>query len=351
MNTLRFDVPFDDPPGFKADAVLGETVFAVLVEPKDLRRFRASLLEIAHNAGAHPARRGILVLDGPRITEDRLIGEWQGLRKVFQPEILRRLTMVIHREGTPDRISGELSSEDRESINAVVQHARLHSLKGVRRRPEIFFDILRILINQWIRRAGPLTSGLLAEMAACTYPTIASALETLKKYLIRHSDRRVELKAFPKDEWFRLVANADKVRQTLRFADRSGQPRSIESLLARLQKLRPEGVSVAGVPGARRLDPSLDLVGIPRLDLTVHCRTKNLDTGFLRQLDPGLKPARHDEPSRVVIHTLRQARVFFETDAEGVLWADPVECLLDLHEMRLESQASEFLKFLFPKTT
>jgi len=28
------------------------------------------------------------------------------------------------------------------------------------------------------------------------------------------------------------------------------------------------------------------------------------------------------------------------------VWADPVECLLDLHEMRLESQAKEFLQHL-----
>lgn len=65
---------------------------------------------------------------------------------------------------------------------------------------------------------------------------------------------------------------------------------------------------------------------------------------FLRQLDPALKPGNTGESARVVIHALHQEHVFFERDKDGVLWADPVECLLDLHEMRLETQASEFLK-------
>jgi hypothetical protein len=30
----------------------------------------------------------------------------------------------------------------------------------------------------------------------------------------------------------------------------------------------------------------------------------------------------------------------------GLAWADPVECLLDLHEARLEMQASQFLEAL-----
>ena len=194
-------------------------------------------------------------------------------------------------------------------------------------------------------RLAPLTSRWLAEAAGCSYPTIASALEKLEKYLTRQTDRRVELKAFPKDEWSRLVANADKVRQTLRFADHSGQPRSIESLVSRLERVRTDDIAIAGVLGARRRYLALDLIGTPRLDLTIHCRTRKLDLSFLRQLDPALKPARSDEPARLVIHTLRYPHIFFEKAPDGSVWADPVECLLDLHEMRLESQAKEFLQY------
>jgi len=215
------------------------------------------------------------------------------------------------------------------------------------RKTESFYDILRILINQWFRQAGPLTSRWLAEAAGCTYPTVAATLKRLEKYLTRYSDRRVELKAFPKDEWFRLVANADKVRQTLRFTDHSGQPRSIESLMSRLQKLQPEGVAVAGVLGARHFYPEIDLIGTPRWDLTLHCLTREPGVEFLRQLDPALKPAEPQEPVRLAMHLLRYLHTFFKSN--GILWADPVECRLDLHEMRLEPQALELLHALTPK--
>lgn len=348
MGTLRFEVPLDDLAGFRADAVLGDSIFEVLVEPRDLRRLRASLMEVARYSGGLRDRRGILVLDEPQVSESRLHEEWASIQPIFRPEILHRLALVIHRQGVTDQVFGQLRRQERESIPAVIEHVRQLSRPKSRGPADTFYDILRILINQWIKRAGPLTSRWLGEAAGCTYPTVASALKKLEKYLIRHSDRRVELKVFPKDEWFRLVANADQVRQTLRFADHSGQPRSIESLLSRFERIRPENTAIGGVLGARRMFPAFDLVGTPRLDLSIHSQARKPDLGFLRQLDPALKPARYDEPARLVLHTLRYPHGFFESTPDGTLWADPVECLLDLHEMRLESQASEFLRFLTP---
>ena len=194
-----------------------------------------------------------------------------------------------------------------------------------------------------------MTSKWIAETAGCTYPTVAAALERLEKYLTRQSDRSVELGSFPRDEWSRFVANADHIRGTCRYADRSGQPRPIDALLTRLQRVKPPGVAIGGVLGAKRLFPALDLVGTPRLDLTVQSRRREPDLGFLRQLDSALQPAEQDEPARLVIHVLHQPVVFFESEADGTLWADPVECLLDLHELRLEAQAVEFLSHFSPK--
>lgn len=344
MKGLLFEVPLDDSSGFRADAVLGNSIFEVLTEPRDLRRLRASIMDVARHSGGAKGRRGILVLDEPKVGDSRLRDEWAGIQSIFRPDVLGQLAVVIHREGLPNEVFGELNREERESIPAIIEHTRRHSSSASKRSTDSFYDILRVLINQWLAGKGPLTSRSLGEAAGCTYPTVALALKKMEKYLTRHSDRRVELKTFPKDAWLRLVANADEVRRTQWYVDSSGQPRSIESLLARLQKLRPENVAIGGVPGAHRLDPSLDLVGIPRLDITIHCRSGKPDVSFLRQLDPALKPASLGESARVVIHTLHQDHVFFQKDEEGVLWADPVECLLDLHEMRLESQASEFLK-------
>jgi hypothetical protein len=130
----------------------------------------------------------------------------------------------------------------------------------------------------------------------------------------------------------------------------------LDSKFQKLQmQIRQEGaapaeflqeIAVGGVLGARRVFPNLDLVGTPRLDLTIHCRSRQPNLDFVHRLDPALKPAGKDESARLVIHTLRQPQVFFETDANGVVWADPVECLLDLHEMRFESQAAEAIESL-----
>ena len=59
--------------------------------------------------------------------------------------------------------------------------------------------------------------------------------------------------------------------------------------------------------------------------------------------------AESGEPCQVVVHTLFRTESFFSTVENGVRWADEVECLLDLHEARLESQALEFLTRLSPK--
>ena len=218
----------------------------------------------------------------------------------------------------------------------------------MRRPSEAFFDILRVLLVHWFRKSGPLTSKELAEQTGFTYPTIATALERLEPRLKRHSDRRIELSAFPKEAWFQLVAQADKARASQGFVDPSGRPRPPEVLVDRLRDLGRNDIAVSGVLGARRYLPGLDLVGSPRLDLVVQARRFGGPPTFLRRLDPALKPAGRGEPCQVVVHTLFRPEPFFSHPENGIRWADEVECLLDLHEMRLESQALEFVERLTP---
>jgi hypothetical protein len=70
---------------------------------------------------------------------------------------------------------------------------------------------------------------------------------------------------------------------------------------------------------------------------------------FLRRLDPALKPVERAETPQVVVHTLYRPESFFTHADKRDIWADEVECLLDLHEMRLESQALEFVESLSSK--
>jgi hypothetical protein len=349
VSDLEFDQKLGNRLGFRADALIGHSVFEVLVDLRDFRHFRSTLMGLGKILLVDSRFHGILVLVEPQISDDRLREEWLGIEPLFRPELLERITLVIRREGTADEVVGPLTDIEKSCIEPVSERARQRAFRPMRRPSEAFYDILRVLLVHWFRKSGPLTSKELAEETGFSYPTIATALERLEPRLIRHSDRRVELGMFPEDAWFQLVAQADKARASQGFADPSGRPRPPEVLLDRLRDLGRNDIAVSGVFGARHYLPGIDLVGTPRLDLVVHARRFAGPPNFLRRLDPALKPAGRGEPCQVVVHTLFRPEPFFSQPENGIRWADEVECLLDLHEMRLESQALEFVERLTPR--
>ena len=113
--------------------------------------------------------------------------------------------------------------------------------------------------------------------------------------------------------------------------------------------LHRDDVAVGGVLGARHYLPKLDLIGTPRLDLTINVFNRHESETLIRSLDAGLVPAERGEMPHVVVHTVNRQASLFERDNRGSIWADQVECLLDLHEARLEAQALEMLDALTPK--
>lgn len=51
VSSLQFEVPLDDLLGFQADAILGDSVFEVLIEPRDLTKHEIRISQvIARNA-------------------------------------------------------------------------------------------------------------------------------------------------------------------------------------------------------------------------------------------------------------------------------------------------------------
>lgn len=350
MKRIRFECPIDDFPGFRADAVVDDTVYEVLVETRDARRLRSALMEMSRIASSKKVKRVVLVLEEPGITISRLHGEWEGAASVIQPDLFRRLSMMIRQSGKWTGIP--VSPEDNETpvLEEIIRHEIAGRPASLNRSSQAHHDILRILIHQWLLGKGPITVGSLMEVSGTSHPTVSRALERFDHYLKRHSDRSVELRSFPREEWVRLLAVSDDVRGTVRFADRSGQARSPESLLRRLRQIQRQDIAVGGVLGAKHYQPSFDLVGSPRLDLSLHSGRKSADVSFVERLDPGLeKTVRRDEPPALVIHAIRRAESLFQPGEDGLPWADPVECLLDLHEARLESQALGFLNS-FPAT-
>jgi len=329
---------------------LDGTVYEVLVESRDARRLRSALMEMARVVSSKEVNRVVLVLEEPIVTISRLHEEWEGAASVIRPELFVRLSMVVRQSGKWSGIPASPNADEIPMLEEIIRHEIDTRPASLNRSAEAHYDILRILIHQWLLGKGPATVGLLMEISGTSHPTVSRSLERIDHYLKRHSDRSVELRTFPLDEWTRLLAVSDDVRGTVRFADRSGQARSPESLLRRLRQLQRQDIAVGGVLGAKHYQPSFDLVGNPRLDISVHSGRKTANLSFVERLDPGLeKTVRRDESPTLVIHTIRRAESLFQPGEDGLPWADPVECLLDLHELRLESQSLEFLNS-FPAT-
>ena len=332
--------------GYQPDWVADNIWIKVKTNLRAIFAVREDILLLSYAMAEQPGLRAFLLLLEPHITQSRLYDEWRKMQPAFHSEIFERIKIVIFKDGAfsgiPDGPPPELLDDLRE-----ICKKELSVRQTPLPRPDFKSEIIKILVYQWLRRSGPLTLDSLADTAGCNYRTLANTLEWLGNAIIRSSSRSVELKYFPEEAWEWLLVNSRKSRLTKRYSDCSGQPRSLESLLKRLDRIQLKNIAVAGMPGARHYYPDIDLIGIPRLDLAVHCPEKYLEIDFIERLDPALKQEEDtDKPASVVLHFIRRQDSLFETNPRGIAWADPVECLLDLHEMRLEPQALEFLNFL-----
>jgi CRP-like cAMP-binding protein len=328
------------------DAEIGRHLVEVKAGVQSIRTLRDAIINLAYRLAESPSRNALLILPGLQVSQKRLAEEQAKALRAFRPEITRRLHLVVEEGDDLRGLPAGISRSDKQRLKDVIKQ---ETLRHGERLPRIdgYFVILKLLLLEWLKKKPPVTAKWLSETSGYSYPTVAKAISRLSDSIRRHSDRRVELRSFPRGEWARLLAVSDQVRSTVCFADVSGQPRSLESLMRRLQELNRADIAVGGVYGAKHYRPELDLVGSPRLDLTMHCPHGMRDLSFVKRLDPGLETVDGPgKPARLVVHVLRGKESFFERGSGGSLFADPVECLLDLHEARLEPQALELLNML-----
>lgn len=326
-----------------ADAVAEPFVFEYKAQIRDVRMLQAAILGLAQLLQGDPVRQAILIIDETRISVQRMQAEWDSYQDLFRPSIFERLSIAVFAEGTLSRVHGELNPEAHPLVEAVQLKLSNEQSLQKRRSSNSFLDLFRVMLIHWFRRAGPLPIKELGRLTGFSYPTIASGLDKMERHLLRHSDRSVELREFPREIWRKLLADSATVRAPIALA--AQKPRPIEVLQENLANYSKLEFGFGGIIGARHYLPGIDLVGTHRLDLTIRNSSEERMHKLVRRLDPALKPVEPGQAPQVVIHQLFRPKTFFQLSDQGQV-ADEAECLLDLHDARLELQANELLEHL-----
>lgn len=323
---------------------VGSTLVDIRHGVEAIRTLRASLLETAYAISGNPKQKGMVLLVDSAISRDRISREWQLASGILHPDVLCRLGICLLQDGQFHGLPRDPNAPTRRALQDLVS-SRPPPTPPL--RPDFSFVLQKILLLLWLTRPAPITSHALGLAAGCSYPVVARTLKSLGSLIERASDRRVSLRWFPQEILDRLSALSPRARHTLRYADQSGQPRSPEFHIRRLAKIPHPVLAIGGTLGALHHHPKLDVVGAPRLDLSIHSPGKEPDLSWIEHLDPALQRVENPHaPANLVVHTLQHADPFFSPRKGGLNWADPIECLLDLREARLDHQASGFLEAL-----
>lgn len=339
--------------GYGFRSANGRSVIEVKHDVRGLRELHAALVQLALVVGRDPTiEHAHLVVGASRINLQRLGEEWAQFSRVLKPDVARRLAVIAIAGNTtwsaPDhpalvplaRWALNRLGRDRERV----AHADAPDLPSRKA-----FEIWKVLLERWLRRGAALSVGELMRLSGCSYPTVASALRRLdaRHELRRHSSRSVELRVFPRTTFGEVLVLSESLRRPVWFIDRSGHPTDTQGLLRRLRSKRPSGIALGGVVAAQHFDPAFDLHGVPRVDLILHASDGHYDLDFVERLDPALHRSSSADGAALAVHPLVRAHDLFEAAPDGGLpFADPVETLLDLHELRLHDQADAFVQTL-----
>lgn len=308
--------------------------------PGDLSAAATRLAVACHR---QRAERAILAWWCSRFATERVRQAWTDVTEVMSPAIARRLQLVMV---TPDAQLVLPEGGPATDVVAALREAAAtgEALEPVT-RPDRSYEVLKILLLRWLRRDPPIPMRELQAQSGLSHPTAASRVRELGESIERTSNRSVALREVPVRAWTELLALSTKVRQSTGFEDRSGRPPDLGAVLARLRRQRPAQVALGGVVAARHWQGDFDLDGVPRLDLEIHAPLGHPDLRFVSRLDPALSPVRPGAAPLLVVHVVTRAVSHFERAAsDGLPWADAVETLLDLHQMRLYRQADEFMR-------
>jgi hypothetical protein len=268
---------------------------------------------------------------------------WEELLSVFADDVTTRLQLVL--VSPLNDVIYPANDLGKQIAAALRTASAAIAPEPVGSRPDRSYDVLKVLLLRWLRGDPPISMGELQAQTGLTHPTVSKRIHDLGNLIERTSNRSVKLREFPTRLWAELVALSPRVRQTTGFEDRSGRSGDLSALVARIQRQRPPHVALGGVVGARHWQSDFDLVGIPRVDLELHAPMGRADLRFVSRIDPALVPVRPEVAPILAVHIVTRAVSLFENHGKSTPWADPVEILLDLHQLRLHKQADDFMRY------
>ena len=312
-----------------------------------LRDMQGKLLNLALHLDHEPIdAQALCAIASERVTQERLQRQLVQMRKVIRPDLATRLH-VGRCDGLGENVLLEPSLPS--ALKEVVTKA-VHKAASARRRSPggTQLDVFAYMLRSWLADKGPVMVKDIQEAVGASHPTVAAGLEALKKQGVLHrlSDRSVELKGFPRDEWPRWLLGTSKARKIARYIDPSRHARGPHEMAERLPKATKQRVAVSGVVGALQHFPDLDITSPPRLDLCIATEPGREDLAFVHKLDAGL--VRDDDAPYPVLAVhllpLRSDKQFAEVD--GRLCADPLECLVAMYDMKLYEPATDMLEEL-----
>lgn len=318
-----------------------------------LRDLRLAVLQLAYRLSQDDAQdlRGMVVLVDSRIRPSSINNEMSHLRAVLRPDLVDRLVIyngadaLRSYDAPPELLTHEFHGYLKSLITSETSPTRPYGTTPGSGKDAV----LEFLILSWLRVDGPMSTADLQRLVGVSYPTAAAVIKELEASgeLRRGFNRSVELARFPWTEWRGWLARTVASRKTVLYRSVTNLPRPPVWAYSRLERLERDDVAVGGTLGAAIHFPKLDVVGTPRVDLVVLGEPKDLGDSEVARLDPSLERYKGKAAeAAVVVHFVGRRKTSPFTLENNVRYADPLNCIADLYDVGLESQANEMLRHL-----
>lgn len=332
------------------DRSLGLEIKGGLRSLRDLRDAFVQLASLSAEKGT--PHRLALVVHMPQISRERMEAEWSRFRDLLKPPFARKLHLLAMGYREPLIVPDQRGLRDLEvKLEPLFRPGPKEELPEL--PTERFFEVFKVLLLDWLRRPGPVPIKRLLHVSGASYTAVAQSLRRLERSreLRRHRSGAVELNGFPGATWREIVTLIQPLRRSRYYKDASGRNAHPKALFRAIGKVRPTGMAVGGTYAAERIDPHFDLHGTPRLDVALHSPDGTIPEETIRGLLFTLQRCDRDDPGVILaVHPVRRREPLFDADPKRpIRWADPVEVLLDLLELKLTHQAEALHQILIKR--